>query len=110
MSRTSRSSAYHIKPYSSDLVLADGTPAPPTVLYTALKDEDGEVRVCAALGLVQAGDQAAMPSFMREIRHRVTIARFANASRGSLSERVAAAGLEKYDRKMLTVRPCRCPA
>ncbi len=40
-------------------MLADGSPAPPAVLYTALKDPDAEVRVCAALGLAQAGDLGA---------------------------------------------------
>ena len=39
-----RSPAYQIKPYSSELVLADGTPAPPAVLHAALNDAGAEVR------------------------------------------------------------------
>lgn len=59
MAKSEGAPAYHIKLYSSDLVLADGSPAPPAVLYAALQDDDAEVRVCAALGLVQTGDLSA---------------------------------------------------
>ena len=64
MGKSKSSPAYFIKQYSSDLVLADGSPAPPAVLRAALTDEDAEVSVCAALGLVKAGDLSA-PVFNR---------------------------------------------
>lgn len=53
---TQKATDYRIKEFSMELVLADGSPATPEVLYVALHDEDAEVQVRAAFGLATLGD------------------------------------------------------
>ncbi|MCB0182664.1 MAG: HEAT repeat domain-containing protein, partial [Caldilineaceae bacterium] len=47
---------YQISRSTIEITMPDGSPATPEVLYAAIKDEDAEVRVSAALGLAKLGD------------------------------------------------------
>jgi len=56
MNKADVSYYYQVTTPQVEILAADGAPASPELLYQALHDEDPEVQVSAALGLVRLGD------------------------------------------------------